>query len=228
MNNSRANPQPPGSPVPKRWWAYLSHNEQRHDCVIILFRALLHNPDVGLRASKDWNQVSAEWAKDYPAVNAVCQSLGEKWIHDWFLVGNPSILPLLLADYHHQAIMSEGGIEAANFGLESLADDLTPLGTPNDRAGAANYKKVQARRKASGNSRIDLGSMYRHAEAWVILRHKLVPSLMSFVEAMPTRTYAGQEDDDSDIETRRRNWRRELKKIVNRFLDFRNWDALLA
>jgi hypothetical protein len=205
--------------------------------VQILLRALWNNEEIGQEIEDGLHQIADLWAKTYPVINPMCQQMGADFIKRYFIVDNPSLTPLVLADYHHQAIVAAGGSEAAIFRIEALSDDPTPLGRPTDREGRAYFAEVQDRRKALANSgqwkRVDVLSLWHYSEAWIAVRHKLVESLPKFIDSLQVRSYTkrnttfwkGPVYEDADFSTRLRTWRRELQAI-DQALRHTDWTAI--
>ena len=88
------------------------------------------------------------------------------------------------------------------------------------------YAKVQARRRTLVDSekwvRVDPVALWRFAEAWVKVKHKLVPSLPIFIDGLNTRPYTKRSPlawghahyGPADFSTNLRTWRRELGKFT--------------
>jgi hypothetical protein len=196
----------------------------------ILFRSLLQNEDIGPDAEGDFFPVATAWAKTWPAISTAGQDLGTAFIKKWFFVGNPTLLPVLLNAFYHYAIVNEGGAEAATFRLSSLSRDPTLLGRPTGREGRNYFHQVQERRRSRIQSdvskRVDVVALWRFAEVWVLVRHKLVPSLPSFINGQVVRPYHKQNGEPADFSTRLRTWRRELQEY-DKVLDYRDWSTAM-
>ena len=103
--------------------------------VQILFRVLLFHEEIGEEAFECFSRVAMDWAMSYPIITPECHTLGSTLIKKFFFVDNSTLLPQLLADYEHLAIVDETGAEAAASRLGFLADDPTTLGRPTGRKG---------------------------------------------------------------------------------------------
>lgn len=214
-----------GSPIPVRRYAYVPPVAGAMDWlrVQILFRVLLFHEEIGEKAFECFKRLAMEWAMSYPLITPECHTLGSTFIKNYFLVDNSTLLPHLLADYYHLVIVDEAGAEAAASRVDFLARDPTPLGRPTGKEGRDYYSKVQSGRRTQVSEqkweRVDVGTLWRFAEAWVEVRHKLVPALTSFVhEQTPrkyTRRYKKAGCEEPEFSDQYRNWQAALKHFDN-------------
>jgi hypothetical protein len=181
--------------------------------VRIVFRVLFRHQKTGPGVGEAFGPVASAWAdRGGLSISQECQHLGNEFVKDYLLVDNPTLLPVLLDDYYCQAIAAERGADWASFRVDTLSRNPSPLGRPTDRRGRQYYAGALRKKSAQGD-RHDLGSIWRYAEAWVEVRHEIETSLMAFVEGQDYRAWAKEDGEESDIETRYRNWRRGLKAI---------------
>ena len=181
--------------------------------VRIVFWVLLLHEEKGAEVGEAFGPVASAWAdRGGLSISPECQHLGDEFVKDYLLVDNPTLLPVLLDDYYCQAIAAERGADWTSFRVDTLSRNPSPLGRPTDRRGRQYYAGALRKTSAQGD-RHDLGSIWRYAEAWVEVRHKIKKSLMAFVEGQDYRAWAKEDGEELDIETRYRNWRRGLKAI---------------
>lgn len=214
-----------GNPIPARWYTYVPPVDGALDWlrVKILFRVLLFHEKIGEKAFECFSRVAMDWVKSYPVIAPECHARGSIFIKKYFKVDNSTLLPHLLADYEHLVIVHEDGAEAAAYRMESLARDPTPLGRPSGREGRDYYSEVQSRRRTQVNKqkweRVDVGTLWRFAEAWVEVRHKLVPTLTNFVSGQTTRRYnIVDPENPPEFSARYRNWQRRFQPECSVFL----------
>ena len=207
-----------GSPIPVRWYAYVPPVDGAMDWlrIQILFRVLLIHEEIGEEAFDCFSRAAMDWSTSYPEITPECHTFGSTFIKKYFFVDNSTLLPLLLADYYHLAIVDEAGAEWAASRLGLLAANPTPLGRPTGQEGRDYYSMVQSRLKAQVSEqnwqRVDVGRWWRFAEGWVQVRHKLVPTLTKFVDGQATRTYnKAHPENPPEFSARYRNWQVALK-----------------
>ena len=187
--------------------------------VVLTFRTLLLEDELP-KCGPDFEAV---WATMDPAsdrqISEATQTSGAAFIQEYFKVDNPSLLPLLLQDFLHQLTLTDPVI-AFTFRLTSLARNPTPLGRPNTRTGGRDYAEYQRQRRQRGDRRVDMASVKKYAEAWLLVRHHLVPSLMAMVEAKIPRRYTKKNpaswantEDKADIRNRYDTWAKELRRF---------------
>ena len=111
----------PGSPVPQRRFEYLSTENADRTRVVVLFRELWGHPSIGPEVEEEFRPIVQEWAASYPWVTQTCQIFERAFIQRFFKVDTPTLLPILLISWRHNQTVKEGGAEAANFRIESLA-----------------------------------------------------------------------------------------------------------
>jgi len=203
----------PGHKFDRRFDGYLPPEGVALATVRIVFRVLFRHQKTGPGVGEAFGPVASAWAdRGGLSISPECQHLGNEFVKKYLLVDNPTLVPVLLDDYYCQAIAAERGADWTSFRVDTLSRNPSPLDRPNDRRGAKYYAEALRKTTAQGD-RHDLGSIWRCAEAWVEVRYKIKDNLMAFVEGQDYRAWAKEDGEESDIETRYRNWRRGLKAI---------------
>ncbi|MFC1935532.1 hypothetical protein ACFLX9_02045 [Chloroflexota bacterium] len=144
-------------------------------------------------------------------MNELTQQAGEAFVRKWLCVNNPTLVPILLADYHRYAIRSQEPVLYSQWFLDFIGQNPYFRGRPSTREGRQRVRKIREYEKANPSlTRIDLASLWRIAEVWVRVRHGLEKSLKDYVAHAEVRAHG---DDVGDIDNRYRNWKRELKLL---------------
>jgi len=209
--------RPLGSPIPRRWYCYLSDEGAALARINMLFRLLLRHEEMGESAVGAFRPVASAWVESpfYPRIALDVGQMGAEFIGQYFLVDNKYLLPLMSAEWHRLAIASEGSSGWAAFRIDALSWNPSPLGRPNHRGGGEYYAAVLSGKKAAaekdGLRRYDLGSLWRYGEAWIEVRHKRAVSLRRLVDAQQVRGYRKRDGEAKDSNTRYMNWWRALQ-----------------
>ena len=222
MGEHRVEQRAKGEPFAKRRYGWIPADALEGDDylrVVLTFRTLLLEDELP-KCGPDFEAV---WATIDPAsdrqISETTRDAGATFIHEYFKVDNPSLLPLLLQGFLHQWTMSDSAAAAA-FRSTSLARNPTPLGRPNTRTGGRNYAEDQRQRRQRGDRRMDMASIKKSAEAWVMVNHHLVLSLMAMVATKTPRKYNKKNptswantEDDADIRDRHDTWAKDLRRF---------------
>ena len=207
--------------------------------VNILLKVLWRNEEIGQQVEDSFHQLGDSWAKNFSEITPEYLQLGSDIIKTFLLVDNPTLVPVLLDYYYHKAIVQESSTEAATFRNEALAHDPTPLGRPTDREGRAYYSGVHQRLREQVKSgdweKVDIAALWRYAEVWVLVRHKLVESLPAFVDGLEKRPYVKRSEkrwgatlhDLAEFDTDLRKWRRALQQFDEALL-WEDWPMSLT
>lgn len=226
MGEQQVNQRAKGEPFAERHYGWIPADAPEGEDylrVVLTFRSLLLEEELP-KCGPDFESVFAtiDPARDRQ-ISEATQQMGAAFIQEYFKLDNPSLLPLLLQDFLHQITLTDP-VTATTFRLTSLALNPTPLGRPNTRTSGRKFTEYQRHRRERGDRRIDAASIKRYAEAWVLVRHHIVPSLMAVVEARIPREYSKRDtatwantEDDSDIRNRYDTWAKELRRFDQAF-----------
>ena len=174
-----------GSPLSSHWFGWFPAEGEDWIRVVVLFRVLMAEEDLdfNIKMADAFSPIAMDWTSTYPQIGPVARKLGRSFILEYFKVDNPSLLPVLLHDWYHQAVLDEASTEAATFRLESLERDSSPLGWPNTRHARDRFTGRQESNRSFGYERKDIGSLWRFAEAWVsqfaVIRRLMERNLIS-------------------------------------------------
>ena len=93
-----------GSPIPRRRYVPIPTKPGALEWVRIqkLFLFLLHSEYTRNEALETFTHAAMEWAKTFPIIGPACHHIASEWIKRFFLIDNPSLVPLLLVDFHYQ------------------------------------------------------------------------------------------------------------------------------
>ena len=98
-----------GSPVIRRFYAYLPPDGIAEARIRLLFHALWRDEEIGPEVEDAFRPIATSLSKSAPIVTEECQRLCLEFINTYFKVDNPSLMSILLVTYYQRAVTTEGG-----------------------------------------------------------------------------------------------------------------------
>jgi len=134
------------------------------------------------------------------------------WDKDYLLSENPSLVPFVLRTWIYFAELRTNPLYRVDMGQESIVRDPTVLPRPTDREGRERYAAALDRHRDAGDTTTDGWRAWKHAEAWIKVRHGQT-RLADHVKAVGIRRYTKSDGERRLNDNAYKRWWRNLKAV---------------